>query len=131
MTVSLSGGRDVVAIPGPSIIPDRVLAAMHRAMPNIYEGDLIAVSDGVLAELPGVARTDGRVFVAVSNGHGAWEMALSNTLSRGDKVLVLESGRFAVAWGDMAAFSGVKPEVLFAPDRRPVDPSGIRPKLYA
>ena len=129
MTVSLSGGRDVVAIPGPSIIPDRVLAAMHRAMPNIYEGDLIAVSDGVLAELPGVARTDGRVFVAVSNGHGAWEMALSNTLSRGDKVLVLESGRFAVAWGDMAAFSGVKPEVLFAPDRRPVDPDAVEARL--
>ena len=106
MTVSLSGGRDVVAIPGPSMIPDRVLSAMHRAMPNIYEGELIDVSNAVFEELPAIARTEGRVFVTVSNGHGAWEMAISNTLSRGDKVLVLESGRFAVAWADMAALSG-------------------------
>jgi alanine-glyoxylate transaminase / serine-glyoxylate transaminase / serine-pyruvate transaminase len=129
VTVSLSGGRDVVAIPGPSIIPDRVLSAMHRAMPNIYEGDLIDVSNAVFEELPAIARTEGRVFVTVSNGHGAWEMAISNTLSRGDKVLVLESGRFAVAWGDMAALSGVKPEVLFAPDRRPVDPVAVEARL--
>ncbi len=129
MTVSLSGGRDVIAIPGPSIIPERVLSAMHRAMPNIYEGELIDVSNGVFADLPGIVRTDGRIFVTVSNGHGAWEMAISNTLSRGDKVLVLESGRFAVAWGDMAALSGVKPEVLFAPERRAVDPEAVEARL--
>jgi alanine-glyoxylate transaminase/serine-glyoxylate transaminase/serine-pyruvate transaminase len=131
VSVSLSGGRDVVAIPGPSIIPERVLTAMHRAMPNIYEGELIDVSNGVFAELPAIVRTSGRVFVTVSNGHGAWEMAISNTLSRGDKVLVLESGRFAVAWGDMAALSGVKPEVLFAPERRPVDPEAVEARLRA
>ena len=117
--MSLAGGREHVAIPGPSVIPDRVLAAMHRAMPDIYGDELLAVSDEIYAELPRIAGAhSGRVFVTISNGHGAWEMAISNTLSRGDKVLVLESGRFAVTWGEMAAFSGVKTEVLHAPERR-------------
>ena len=58
-------------------------------------------------------------------------MAITNTLSRGDKVLVLESGRFAVAWGEMAAFSGVEVEVLEAPDRGPVDPAAVEARLRA
>ena len=92
MSRSLRHGRQQVAIPGPSVIPDRVLAAMNRAMPNIYEGELIDASLSVLTDLPSIARTTGEVFITISNGHGAWDMALSNTLSRGDTVLVLESG---------------------------------------
>ena len=105
--MSLSHGRPMVSIPGPSVIPDRVLAAMHRAMPNIYEGDLVEVSYSVQDDLRKIARTEQPVYISVSNGHGAWEMAISNTLSRGDKVLVLESGTFAIGWGEMAAVSGV------------------------
>jgi alanine-glyoxylate transaminase/serine-glyoxylate transaminase/serine-pyruvate transaminase len=131
MKLSLGNGRDLVAIPGPSIVPDRVLTAMHRAMPNIYEGELIDISNDVLERLPALARTSGAAFVTVSNGHGAWEMAITNTLSRGDKVLVLESGRFATAWGEMAAFSGVETEVLNAPDRGPVDPAAVETRLRA
>jgi alanine-glyoxylate transaminase/serine-glyoxylate transaminase/serine-pyruvate transaminase len=131
VTTTLSRGREIVAIPGPSMIPDRVLSAMHRAMPNIYEGELLAISDRIFAALPAIARTSGRPFVTISNGHGAWEMAISNTLSRGDKVLVLESGRFAVAWGEMAAFSGIDTEVLLAPERRPVDPAAVEARLRA
>ena len=100
--MSLSNGRPMVAIPGPSVMPDRVLSAMNRPMPNIYDGELLEISDSLLADLPAIARTTGRPFITVSNGHGAWEMAISNTLSRGDKVLVLESGRFAIGWGEMA-----------------------------
>ncbi|HEX6786009.1 MAG TPA: aminotransferase class V-fold PLP-dependent enzyme [Acidimicrobiales bacterium] len=131
MELSLNAGRELVAIPGPSVVPDRVLSAMHRAMPNIYEGELIDISNEVFECLPGVARTTGTVFVTISNGHGAWEMAISNTLSRGDRVLVLESGRFAVAWGEMAAFSGVQVEVLEAPERGPVDTSAVEARLRA
>jgi alanine-glyoxylate transaminase/serine-glyoxylate transaminase/serine-pyruvate transaminase len=129
--LTLNAGRELVAIPGPSVVPDRVLSAMHRAMPNIYEGELIDVSNEVFERLPGVARTTGTVFVTISNGHGAWEMAISNTLSKRDKVLVLESGRFAVAWGEMAAFSGVEVEVLQAPDRGSVDPEAVEARLRA
>ena len=66
--MSLRHGRPQVAIPGPSIIPDRVLAAMQRPMPNIYEGPLVDVSNGIFADLPKVARTEGEVFVVIGNG---------------------------------------------------------------
>ena len=89
-------------MPGPSVIPDRVLGAMHMSMPNIYDGALVDVSKSIFDDLPAVACTAGPVFIAISNGHGAWEMALTNTLNRGDKVLVLESGRFAIGWGEQA-----------------------------
>jgi len=130
-TMSLSHGRNLVSIPGPSVIPDRVLAAMHRAMPNIYEGALVEMSRGILAELPAIARTEGHGFIAIANGHGAWDMAISNTLSRGDKALVLESGRFAVGWGEQAAIQGVEVEVLAAQPRRAVDPAAVEERLRA
>lgn len=131
MNPSLNAGRDLVAIPGPSVVPDRVLAAMHRAMPNIYEGELLDVSNGIFADLSTLARTASRVFVAIGNGHAAWEMAIANTLSKGDAVLVLESGRFAVSWGEMAAFSGVRTEVLPGTDRTAVDPAAVEARLRA
>jgi alanine-glyoxylate transaminase/serine-glyoxylate transaminase/serine-pyruvate transaminase len=104
---------------------------MGRAMPNIYEGELIDLSLSVFEDLPGLARTSGTPFVAVANGHGAWEMAITNTLSKGDKVLVLESGRFAPAWGEMAAVSSVDVEVLPGPPRGPVDPAAVEARLAA
>ncbi|MEO0764201.1 MAG: aminotransferase class V-fold PLP-dependent enzyme, partial [Pseudomonadota bacterium] len=112
-------------------MPDRVLEAMSRPMPNIYEGRLVEMSEAMLAALPGIAGTAGRAFCAVSNGHGAWEMALTNTLSRGDKVLVLESGRFAVGWGEQARMLGVEVEVLAATPRRAVDPAAVEARLRA
>ena len=129
--MSLSHGRPMVSIPGPSVIPDRVLSAMHRPMPNIYEGELIDVSFSVQDDLKKIARTEQPVFISVSNGHGAWEMAISNTLSRGDKVLVLESGTFAVGWGEMAAVSGVKAEVLPGADPEAVSVEALEERLKA
>ena len=128
---SLNNGRDMVAIPGPSVTPDRVLAAMHRPMPNIYAGELLDITDEIFEQLPGIARTSATPFVTVSNGHGAWEMSISNTLSRGDRVLVLESGRFAVVWGEMAAVSGVEIETVHAADRSPIDPADVEARLRA
>jgi alanine-glyoxylate transaminase / serine-glyoxylate transaminase / serine-pyruvate transaminase len=131
MARSLRHGRQMVAIPGPSVIPDQVLAAMHQAMPNIYEGDLIDTSTSLLADLPAIARTQSDVFIAVCNGHGAWEMALSNTLSRGEKILVAESGVFARGWGDMAATSGVEVQTITGTDRGPVNPDAVEAALRA
>ncbi len=128
-TASLNAGREMVAIPGPSVMPDRVMAAMQRPMPDIYSGELVEVSDEIFEQLPGLAKTTGHPFVIISNGHGAWQMAISNTLARGDKVLALESGRFAVVWGEMAEISGVKAEVLPGGDGRPVDPEALRARL--
>ena len=70
-----------------------------------------------------------RTYIYAANGHGGWEAAFSNVLSRGDKVLVLESGRFAVGWGDMAAFMGAEVEVLPGSWRAAVDPQKVEDRL--
>jgi alanine-glyoxylate transaminase / serine-glyoxylate transaminase / serine-pyruvate transaminase len=128
---SLAGGRAHVAIPGPSVIPDRVLAAMARPMPDIYSGELVQASDDVFDRLPGIARTTtARPFVTISNGHGTWEMAISNTLSKGDKVLVAQSGYFSMVWGRMAEFNGIDVEILPEPsDRAAADPAALEARL--
>ncbi|MEM9147701.1 MAG: aminotransferase class V-fold PLP-dependent enzyme [Pseudomonadota bacterium] len=128
---TLNAGPPLTQIPGPTRIPDRVLAAMHQPMPNIYEGALVEMSERILAELPSIAKTSGQPFVAIANGHGAWEMALTNTLSKGDKVLVLESGRFAIGWGEQATLMGCEVEVLTAPERGAVDPAAVEARLRA
>jgi alanine-glyoxylate transaminase/serine-glyoxylate transaminase/serine-pyruvate transaminase len=129
--MTLSQGREFLAIPGPSVIPDRVIQAMARPAVNIYDGELHAITLGLLADLKAVARTTGESFIHVGNGHAAWEAALTNTLSRGDRALVLESGRFAVGWGEMAAQLGVEVEVLNARPGRAVDPAAVEARLRA
>ncbi len=96
--MTLSHGRPYLAIPGPSVMPDRVLTAMHRAAPNIYEGALVDMVAGLIPDLKAVARTAGHAAIYIANGHGAWEAAASNTVEPGDKVLVLSTGRFAAGW---------------------------------
>ena len=79
-----------------------------------------------------VFRTErGRTYIYIANGHGAWEAALTNVLSRGDKVLVLESGRFAVGWGEMAEPLGIEVEVLEAEPRRAASPDALERRLRA
>ncbi len=122
-------GRSFLAIPGPTTVPDEVLAAMHRPAEDIYGDDLIALTAGCLDDLRRVFRTEGRTYIYIANGHGAWEAALSNVLSRGDEVLVLESGNFAPGWGEMAAALGIEVEVLEAAPRRAVSPEALERRL--
>ncbi len=129
--MTLKHGRAVVASPGPSIMPDRVLAAMARAMPNIYGDELLETSNSVFADLSMVAGTESNLYMTISNGHGAWSMAVSNTMSPGDKVLALESGIFAVAWGESAVPLGVELEVLHAPAGHATDPTALEARLKA
>jgi len=110
--MTLANGRHTLAIPGPSIMPDRVLRAMHRAAPNIYEGELIDMMPALIRDLKGVARTRENVAIYIANGHGAWEAALSNTHNRGDRVLVLATGRFAHGWAEMAEKLGISCDIL-------------------
>lgn len=126
----LNHGLETVAIPGPSIVPERIRAAMNRPMPDIYAGGLVDASDAVFEQLPGlVCSTTAQPFVVIGNGHSAWQMVVCNTLSRGDTVLALESGRFAIAWGEQAAVSGVKLDVLPGAIDRPVDPAALEARL--
>ena len=130
--MTLRRGREFLAIPGPTTVPDEVLQAMHRPAVDIYGDELIGVTDRCLDDLRRVFRTQqGRVYIYIANGHGAWEAALSNTLSQGDKVLVLESGRFAVGWGEMSEALGIEAEVLEAEPQRAVSTQALETRLRA
>jgi alanine-glyoxylate transaminase/serine-glyoxylate transaminase/serine-pyruvate transaminase len=122
-------GREFLAIPGPTTLPDEVLRAMHRPAVDIYSGPLLALTASLLRDLNRLFRTKGRSYIYIANGHGAWEAALTNVLSRGDKVLVLESGRFALGWGDAAGRLGCEIEVLKGDWRRAVRPAAVEARL--
>lgn len=127
--MSLGNGRQVLSIPGPTTVPDDVLAAMHSPAIDIYSGKMLALTRSCHEDLPKVFRTDGHAFIYAANGHGAWEAALVNVLSRGDKALVLESGQFATSWGEMAGLLGIEIERLAGGWRRAVDPAALEERL--
>ncbi|MBV8455092.1 MAG: aminotransferase class V-fold PLP-dependent enzyme [Acetobacteraceae bacterium] len=127
--MSVRAGREFLALPGPTVVPDAVLRAMHRPAVDIYAGPLVALTDELLRDLARVFRTKGRTYIYISNGHGAWEASLSNVLSEGDKVLVLESGRFAIGWGEYGRRMGVEVEVLKGDMRRAVRPAEVEARL--
>jgi alanine-glyoxylate transaminase / serine-glyoxylate transaminase / serine-pyruvate transaminase len=129
--MSVSSGREFLSIPGPTVIPDAVLAAMQRPAVDIYAGPLIALTDSLLADLSKIFATAGRCYIYSANGHGAWEAALTNVLSRGDKVLVLESGRFAIGWGEAAQVLGCEVETLAGDFRRAVRAEAVAARLKA
>ena len=122
-------GREFLAIPGPTTMPDEVLRAMHRPALDIYSQEMIDLSDSLHADLSKLFATSGRAYIHIANGHGAWEAVLSNVLSRGDKVLVLESGRFAIGWGNTAAAMGAEVEVLKGDWRRAIRPAEVEARL--
>ena len=122
-------GREFLAIPGPTTMPDEVLQAMHRPAMDIYSREMVQLTDGLLRDLSGLFATKGKSYIYIANGHGAWEAVISNVLSRGDKILVLESGRFAVGWGNAAAAMGVDVEVLKGDWRSAVKPAAVEARL--
>jgi alanine-glyoxylate transaminase / serine-glyoxylate transaminase / serine-pyruvate transaminase len=127
----LAFGRDLLMLPGPSVVPDRVLRAMHRAAPNIYEGELIGMTETVRADLKRVAGTAGEVAIYVGNGHAAWEAALDNLVRPGDAVLALATGRFGLGWAETARKLGVEAEVLDFGFRAAADPGRLEDRLRA
>src|SRR5437868_2536906 len=122
-------GREFLAIPGPTNMPDEVLQAMHRPALDIYSDQMIDLTHGLLRDLSRLFATKGSSYIYIANGHGAWEATLSNVLSRGDKVLVLESGRFAIGWGQAAAGMGAEVEVLKGDWRRAIRPAEVEARL--
>jgi len=129
--MTVRAGREFLAIPGPTTMPDEVLQAMHRPALDIYSEQMVELSDSLHRDLAKLFATKGKCYIHIANGHGAWEAALSNVLSRGDKVLVLESGRFAVGWGNAAAAMGAEVEVLKGDWRRAVRPDEVEARLRA
>ncbi len=127
--MTFASGREFTVIPGPSILPDRVLNAMHRAAIDIYTGPMLDVTADCMAGLKRVFGTTSDTYIYAANGHGAWEAALTNLFSRGDRLLVLESGRFALGWGEMAEFLGLQIEVLPGDWHAAVDLDAVEERL--
>lgn len=127
--MKIEGGRPYLAIPGPSVTPDRVLSAMHRTSPDIYAGELPDMMPGLYADLRAVARTKHHVALYICNGHGAWEAANTNMFSPGDKALVLVTGRFGEGWALSAEALGIEVERIDFGRRGPVDPKKVAAAL--
>ena len=127
--MTVARGREFLSIPGPTNVPEQVLAAMNRPALDIYSGEMIGITDSCLDDLRRIFRTTGRTYIYAANGHGGWEAAISNVLSRGDKVLVLPSGRFALGWGDMARMMGADVEVLEGGWQLAVKPAAVEERL--
>ena len=126
----LSRGAHVVAIPGPSMVPDAVLRAMHRASPNIYQGELVDLTHSLIPDLKRVARTEHQATIYIGNGHAAWEAGLTNTHARGDLVLVPDTGNFAQNWAGTARGLGLRVEMLAGgDDRAALDPARVGARL--
>src|SRR5215213_5075443 len=100
-------GRHFFANPGPTNIPDSVLRAMDRPSIDFNDPDFVAVYDGAFAGVKRVLRSTQHLFMYNAAGHGAWEASLTNLLSPGDTILVLESGYFSDEWANMARSHGL------------------------
>jgi alanine-glyoxylate transaminase / serine-glyoxylate transaminase / serine-pyruvate transaminase len=127
--MTVRAGREFLAIPGPTNMPDEVLRAMHRPAIDIYSKQMTDLTESLLGDISKLFATKGKSYIYIANGHGAWEAALSNVLSRGEKVLVLESGRFAIGWGHAASLMGAEAEVLKGDWRRAVRPHEVEERL--
>lgn len=122
-------GRHFLQIPGPSPVPDRVLRAMDMPVIDHRSAEFGALGKAVLAGTQKIFKTSGAVIIFPSSGTGAWEAAIVNTLSPGDKVLMVETGHFATLWQQMAARWGIDVEFLAGDWRRGVDPVAIEERL--
>ena len=126
-------GRHFLQIPGPSPVPDRILRAMSYPTIDHRGPEFGALGLKVLAGIKRIFQTEHPVIIYPASGTGAWEAALTNTLSAGDRVLMFETGHFATLWKKMAAALGLEPESLSLPDlegwRRGVQADMIEARL--
>jgi len=124
-------GRHFLQVPGPTNVPDRVQRAIDMPLIDHRGPDFAALAKAAIAGLKRVMRCSGPVVVYPSSGTGAWEAALLNTLSPGDKVLAFETGHFANLWQVMAKKHGLVVEFVSGDWRRGVDPADLEARLTA
>lgn len=124
-------GRHFLQIPGPTNVPDRIRRAISQVTIDHRGPEFGTLGKAVLAGMRKIFQTDGPVVIFPSSGTGAWEAALVNTLSPGDRVLMAETGQFATLWKNLAARLGLEVEFLPGDWRHPVDPSQVEARLAA
>ncbi len=122
-------GRHFLQIPGPTNVPDRVLRAMDFPTMDHRSAQFAELTHGILAKIGGVFATDGPVIIYPASGTGAWVAALANTLSPGDRVLMVETGHFASLWRGIAEKLGLDPVVLPTDWRHGAPPDAIEQEI--
>ena len=127
--MSFRSGRHFLQIPGPSNVPDRVLRAIDRATMDHRGPEFGAFTLSILERLKTVFKTEGPVIIYPSSGTGAWEAALVNTLSPGDRVLMFETGQFAILWQELAGRLGLDVDMVEGDWRHGVSAGGVESRL--
>src|SRR3954469_14706228 len=122
-------GRHFLQIPGPSPVPDRVLRAMDTPVIDHRGPEFAKLAKRCLDGIKTIFKTTNPVIIYTATGTGAWEGALVNTLSPGDRVLIVETGQFALQWKTMAAKYGLGPGGVWTDWRIGADPTAIEAKL--
>ena len=127
--MSYPSGRHFLQIPGPTNVPDRVLRAMDRPTIDHRGAEFQQLGFDVLAGIQDIFQTQHPVVIYPASGTGAWEAALVNTLSPGDKVLMFETGHFAVLWCELARRLGLQIELVTGDWRSGVDAREVERRL--
>src|SRR5437764_4719405 len=128
---SRTAGRHYLQIPGPTPVPDRILRAMDKPTIDHRGPEFQRLGRRVLDGIKTVFKCAGPVIIYPASGTGAWEAALVNTLSPGDRVLMYETGHFATLWQKMAAKLGLDVEFIAGDWRHGADPEAIEKRLRA
>jgi alanine-glyoxylate transaminase/serine-glyoxylate transaminase/serine-pyruvate transaminase len=131
MTTKKPRGRHFFANPGPTNIPDSILRAIDRPTIDFHDPDFRAVFDACFEGVKRVLGTEHRVFMYTGSGHGAWEASLTNLLSPGDAILVLESGYFSEEWANMARAHGLEVRLVSCDWRHGVEIAQVKAALAA
>lgn len=129
--MALARGRQFLAIPGPTNVPLRILQALDRPPMDFTTPEFAAVAEEVQMGLRRVFKTENDIFVWASTGHGAWEAAIANFYSAGDKVLICETGAFSEWWKEMAGLFGLEAEYLPGDWKEGIDPARLEERLKA
>jgi alanine-glyoxylate transaminase/serine-glyoxylate transaminase/serine-pyruvate transaminase len=124
-------GRHFLQIPGPTNVPDRILRALDHPTIDHRGPGFARLTLAILDGLKKIFQTDGPVIIYPASGTGAWEAALANTLSAGDRVLMFETGHFATLWRKMAGKFGLEVDFVAGDWRSGVDPAVVEAKLAA
>ena len=127
--MAVSRGYHFYQNPGPTNIPDRVLRAMDRGAIDFTGAQFKAIAEECFAGLKRIFKTDETILAYAASGHGAWEAALVNLFSPGDKVLVVESGFFSLNWDMRAEAFGLEVETLPNDWRSAANPAKLESRL--
>jgi alanine-glyoxylate transaminase/serine-glyoxylate transaminase/serine-pyruvate transaminase len=127
--MAYSAGRHFLQIPGPTNVPDRILRAIDHATIDHRGPEFQRLGQEVLEGLKAVFKTKSPVIIFPASGTGAWEAALVNTLSAGDRVLMYETGHFASLWQAMAKRLGIETEFIASDWRHGADAAALEARL--